>query len=62
MTPLMMLLLFNAGTLMGFFLHSFLQGAHRDDPEMQPVFVQAPPSFRDDLLLPVLPEKNRYLH
>ena len=36
MTPLMMLLMFNAGTLMGFVLHCFLQGAHRDDPEMQP--------------------------
>jgi hypothetical protein len=62
MTPLMMLLLFNAGMLMGFFLHCFLQGAHRDEPAMEPVFLHAPSSFRDDLLLPVLPEKDRYLH
>ena len=60
MTPLMMLLLFNAGMLMGFFLHSLLHRADRDT--VGPVFVETSSSFRDDLLLPMLPGKNRYLH
>ena len=60
MGPLMMLLLFNAGILMGFFLHSLLR---RDDQDaVGPVFLEAGLSFRDDLLLPMLPVKNRYLH
>jgi len=59
MGPLMMLLLFNAGILMGFFLHSLL---HRDDDAVGPVFLETSSSFRDDLLLPMLPAKNRYLH
>jgi len=60
MTPLMMLVLFNAGILMGFFLHSLLHRAGRD--AIAPVFVETSSSFRDDLLLPILPAKNRYLH
>jgi hypothetical protein len=59
MGPLMMLLLFNAGILMGFFLHSLL---HRDQDVVGPVFLETSSSFRDDLLLPMLPVKNRYLH
>jgi hypothetical protein len=60
MGPLTMLLLFNAGILMGFFLHSLL---HRDDRDaVGPVFLETSSSFRDDLLLPMLPAKNRYLH
>src|SRR5579864_8887221 len=30
MAPLVLLLVFNAGTLMGFVLHTFLEGAHRE--------------------------------
>jgi hypothetical protein len=60
MTPLVMLLLFNAGMLMGFFVHSLLSRGGRED--LAPVFVETSSSFRDDLLLPILPSKNRYLH
>jgi len=60
MTPLVMLLLFNAGMLMGFFLHSLLGRGYR--PDLGPVFVQASQSFRDDLLLPMLPARERCLH
>ena len=60
MTPLVMLLLFNAGMLMGFFLHSLLARGYPHGSG--PVFVEASPSFRDDLLLPMLPARNRCLH
>ena len=59
MTPLMMLVLFNGGMLMGFFLHSLVD---RERDDLPPVFVKTSSSFRDDLLLPILPAKNRYLH
>jgi hypothetical protein len=52
-------LLFNAGMLTGFFLHSLL---HSADHTMEPIFLQTSSSFRDDLLMPILPAKNRYLH
>lgn len=62
MTPLVLLLVFNAGTLMGFVLHTLLGGAHREDAAKERVFIKETPSFRDDLLVPIMPSKNRYLH
>ena len=61
MTPLVLLLVLNAGMLMGFVLHTFLEGAHREDEARARVAFQ-PSSFRDDLLIPMMPSKNRYLH
>jgi hypothetical protein len=61
MTPLVLLLVLNAGMLMGFVLHTFLDGAHREDEARERVAFQ-PSSFRDDLLIPMMPSKNRYLH
>jgi hypothetical protein len=55
-----MLALFNGGMLMGFFLHGLLNRAGRDD--LAPVFVETSSSFRDDLLLPMIPARDRYLH
>jgi hypothetical protein len=48
--------------LMGFVLHTFLDSAHREDLARERVSFQPASSFRDDLLLPVLPSRNRYLH
>ena len=62
MTPLILLLLFNAGMLMGFVLHTLLDGAHREDAARERVLLEATPSFRDDLLVPLMPSGNRYLH
>ncbi len=62
MTPLVMLLVLNAGILMGFVLHTFLDGAHREDDARERVLLQTTSSFRDDLLVPIMPSKNRYLH
>lgn len=62
MTPLVMLLVFNAGMLMGFVLHTMLDGAHREDTARERVLFEATPSFRDDLLLPIMSSRNRYLH
>ena len=61
MTPLVLLLVLNAGMLMGFVLHTFLDGAHREDDARERVAFQ-PSSFRDDLLIPIMPSKSRYLH
>jgi hypothetical protein len=61
MTPLVLLLVLNAGMLMGFVLHTFLEGAHHED-EVRERAVFQPSSFRDDLLLPIMPSKSRYLH
>ena len=57
-----MLLVFNAGMLMGFVLHTLLDGAHREDAAREQVLLEATPSFRDDLLVPLMPSGNRYLH
>ena len=62
MTPLVMLLVLNAGILMGFVLHTFLVGAHREDDARERTLHEASSSFRDDLLVPIMPSKSRYLH
>jgi hypothetical protein len=62
MTPLVLLLVLNAGMLMGFVMHTLLDGAHREDTAREFASVEASPSFRDDLLMPILPSRNRYLH
>jgi hypothetical protein len=62
MTPLVLLLVFNAGTLMGFVLHSLLDGAHREDAAKERVLLETTPSFRDDLLMPIMQPKHRHLH
>jgi hypothetical protein len=62
MTPMVLLLVLNAGILVGFVLHTVLDGAHRDDEVRERVLFHATPSFRDDLLVPILSSKNRYLH
>ena len=62
MTPLVLLLVLNAGMLMGFVLHTMLDRAHREDETRERVLLESSPAFRDDLLLPMLPVKGRYLH
>jgi hypothetical protein len=62
MTPLVLLLVLNAGMLMGFVLHTFLEGAHREDAARERVLFESTSSFRDDLLMPIMPSKNRYMH
>jgi len=62
MTPLVLLLVLNAGMLMGFVLHTFLDGAHRADEARERVLFEPTSSFRDDLLIPMMSSKNRYLH
>ena len=62
MTSLVLLLTLNAGMLLGFVLHSFLDGAHREDAAREQVALSSASSFRDDLLMPMLPAKNRYMH
>jgi hypothetical protein len=62
MIPLVLLLVLNAGMLMGFVLHTFLDGAHHEDVARARVPFEPTSSFRDDLLVPILPSKNRYLH
>ena len=62
MTPLVLLLVLNAGMLMGFVLHTMLDGAHREDESRERVLLESSPAFRDDLLLSILPAKGRYLH
>ena len=62
MTPLVLLLVLNAGMLMGFVLHTFLEGGHREDEARAHVMFESASPFRDDLLLPILPSKNRYMH
>jgi hypothetical protein len=57
-----MLLVLNAGMLMGFVLHTLLDGAHREEAARERVSFEATPSFRDDLLVPIMPSGNRYLH
>jgi hypothetical protein len=58
MTPLMLLLVFNAGMLAGFVLHTLLGNAPHEDAT---VILEAP-SFREDLLMPTVSSKTRYLH
>jgi hypothetical protein len=48
--------------LLGFVLHTFLDSAHRQDEARERVLFEANSSFRDDLLMPILPAKNRYMH
>jgi hypothetical protein len=62
MTPLMLLLVFNAGMLMGFILHTLLDRGHREDAARERVVLEASPSFRDDLLVPMMASRTRYLH
>jgi hypothetical protein len=59
MTPMLMLLIFNAGMLIGFVLHTLLGGASHEDAT---IVIEAPSSFREDLLVPIMASKNRYLH
>jgi hypothetical protein len=56
-----LLLVLNAGMLMGFVMHTFLDGAHREDDARERNAFQ-PSSFREDLLIPIMPSKSRYLH
>jgi len=58
MTALLLLLVFNAGMLVGFVLHTLLAGGSCDDAT---VILEAP-SFREDLLVPIMASKTRYLH
>ena len=62
MTPLVLLLVLNAGMLLGFALHTFLDGGCRDDAARDLVLVESTSAFREDLLIPIIPSKNRYLH
>jgi len=48
--------------LIGFILHTFLDAAHREDASRARATLQPSSSFRDDLLMPMLPSKNRYMH
>jgi hypothetical protein len=61
-TSILLLLVLNAGMLMGFVLHTFLDGAHREDGARERVVLETMPEFRDDLLMSILPSRNRYLH
>jgi hypothetical protein len=62
MTPFILLLLFNAGMLIGFVLHSMLDGAKKEVTIERVVQEPTPSSFRDDLLVPMVPRRNQYLH
>ena len=62
MTPLLMLVVLNVGMLMGFVLHTFLDGAHREDASREQAALVSASGFRDDLLIPIMPSKSRYLH
>jgi hypothetical protein len=62
MAPLILLLVLNAGIAMGFVLHTLLDGAHREDDAREQVSLETAPLFRDDLLLPIMPSRSRYLH
>jgi hypothetical protein len=59
MTSLVMLLVLNAGMLIGFALHTLLSGSSHEDAT---VILEAPASFREDLLMPIMASKDRYLH
>ena len=59
MTSLVVLLVFNAGMLVGFVLHTLLAGSSHEDAT---VILESPPSFREDLLVPIMASKTRYLH
>ncbi|HVN28117.1 MAG TPA: hypothetical protein VMT64_06505 [Candidatus Binataceae bacterium] len=59
MTSIVLLLAFNAGMLVGFVLHTLLTGGSRQDAT---VLLEAPSSFREDLLVPMMASKTRYLH
>jgi len=62
MTPFVLLMVLNAGMLIGFVLHAFLDRAHREDAIKANRRLGSNSSFRDDLLVPILPSKNRYMH
>jgi hypothetical protein len=62
MNLLLLLLVLNAGMLMGFILHTLLDGAHQEDASRARVMVEATPSFREDLLVPMMQTKHRYLN
>ena len=59
MTSLVMLLVFNGGMLIGFVLHTLLSGTSQEEAT---VVLEVPSSFREDLLVPIMASKNRYLH
>jgi hypothetical protein len=59
MTPLVLLMIFNAGILVGFVLHTLLAGSSHEDAT---VILESSSSFREDLLVPIMASKNRYLH
>jgi hypothetical protein len=59
MTSLVLLVVFNVGMLVGFVLHTLLSSASREDAT---IVLETPSSFREDLLVPIMTSKNRYLH
>jgi hypothetical protein len=59
MTSLILLVVFNVGMLMGFVLHTLLSDASHEDAT---IVLETPSSFREDLLVPIMASKNRYLH
>jgi hypothetical protein len=59
MTSLILLVVFNLGMLVGFVLHTLLSGASHEDAT---IVLETPSSFREDLLVPTMASKNRYLH
>lgn len=62
MTPIVLLLVLNAGMLMGFVLHSLLDGAQLEDEAAERISLERNSSFRDDFLMSIVPPENRYLH
>jgi hypothetical protein len=45
--------------LVGFVLHTLLSGSSHEDTT---IVLETPSSFREDLLVPIMASKNRYLH
>jgi len=59
MTSLVLLLVFNAGMLLGIVLHDLFSVGPREDAT---VLLEVAPAFREDLLMPIMSAKDRYLH
>jgi len=59
MTSLLLLVVFNVGMLVGFVLHTLLSGSSHQDAT---IVLETPSSFREDLLVPIIASKSRYLH
>ena len=59
---LVLLFVLNMGVLMGFGLRSLLESDRREGDSTARLAFEPHRSFRDDLLMPIIPSGNRYLH